>query len=151
LTPESRSAALTRCFTDRAGFNLSDGLAALILRNEARSGSLIATARAFASRGFAAWIAPAPRPLGYMANGPFQGKLLSVYETKLVSLTHQMTQMSADKTERNQEWTGTFTNNSSALFVCIRVHSWFIACLRILIRSRRSRRLGGCISLPWTF
>lgn len=33
-------------------YSQSDGLAALTLRNEADSGSLIATARAFAFRGF---------------------------------------------------------------------------------------------------
>jgi len=34
------------------------------------------------SRGFAGRITPNPRPLGYMANGSFQGRLLSVYETE---------------------------------------------------------------------
>jgi hypothetical protein len=33
-------------------------------------------------RGFVPEIALATRPPGYMANGSFQGKLLSVYETK---------------------------------------------------------------------
>jgi hypothetical protein len=50
--------------------------------NEAELGSLIATARAFAFRGFMPGIAPATRPVRYMANGSFQGKLLSAYETE---------------------------------------------------------------------
>src|SRR6266478_1999340 len=40
-------------------------------------------------RGFADRITPVPRPAGFMANGSFQGKLLSAYETKTVSLTHR--------------------------------------------------------------
>ncbi|HEX4125412.1 MAG TPA: hypothetical protein VHY37_11845, partial [Tepidisphaeraceae bacterium] len=34
-------------------------------------------------------IAPAARSVGYMANGSFHGELLSVRETKPISLTHQ--------------------------------------------------------------
>ena len=62
-------------------------------RNEANSGSLIAAARAFAFRGFVRRITPSKRPVGYMANGSFQGELLSVHETRTVSLTHRITRM----------------------------------------------------------
>jgi hypothetical protein len=72
-------------------------------------GSLNATARAIAFRGFARQIAPPTRPVGYMANGSFQGKLLSVYETKSVSLTHRM---NADK----------FKQINSAYFFLIRAN-----------------------------
>jgi hypothetical protein len=58
-------------------------------RNEADLGSLIATARTFAFRGFVCRIAPAQRPVGYMANGSFHDELLSVHKTKPVSLTHR--------------------------------------------------------------
>ena len=74
-------AALIRCFTTGTGFILSDGLAAPTWCNEAESGSLIATARAFAFRGFAYQITPIPRPVGYLANGSFHGELLSVHKT----------------------------------------------------------------------
>jgi len=59
-------------------------------RNEANMGSLALRLAPSPPRGFADRIAPTPRPRSYMANGSFQGKLLSVYETKQVSLTHRM-------------------------------------------------------------
>ena len=88
LTPESRSAAHTRCFTDHAGFVQSDGLATPIGVTRL-IGFAYATARAFASRGFLGQITPTPRPVGYMANGSFHGELLSVHKTRPVSLTHR--------------------------------------------------------------
>jgi hypothetical protein len=95
LTPESRSAAHTRCFTDHAGFVQSDGLATPIGVTRL-IGFAYATARAFASRGFLGQITPTPRPVGYMANGSFHGELLSVHKTRPVSLTHRM---NTDKTK----------------------------------------------------
>ncbi|HEX4125667.1 MAG TPA: hypothetical protein VHY37_13140, partial [Tepidisphaeraceae bacterium] len=52
-------------------------------------------ARAFAFQGSARGIAPAARSVGYMANGSFHGELLSVRETKPISLTHQRAQSNA--------------------------------------------------------
>ena len=89
LTPESRTTASTRCLVVRAGLALSDGLAALTGVTRLIRVRLTLRLAPSPSRGFACQIAPATRPRDYMANGSFQGKLLSVYETKQVSLTHQ--------------------------------------------------------------
>ena len=85
-------AAWIRCFTIDTGFINSDRLAAPIGVTRLNRGSLIATAHTFAFRGFAYQIAPIPRPVGYLANGSFQGELLSVHKTKPVSLTHRRSQ-----------------------------------------------------------
>jgi hypothetical protein len=94
LLTEGKPSASIRCFIDRAGFIIFNRLAALCQINEADLGLLNATARAFATEkkspipGLREWIAPTPRPAGYMANGSFHGELLSVHETRPVSLTH---------------------------------------------------------------
>jgi hypothetical protein len=53
-------------------------------------------------QGFVRRIAPSRRPVGYMANGSFQGKLLSAHETKPVSLTHRSREGREDRREEEE-------------------------------------------------
>ena len=93
LTPGSRPAACTRCFTGRAGFVQSDGLAAPTGVTRLVRVRLPLRLAPSPRRGFARRVAPIERPVGYMANGSFHGELLSVHETRLVSLTHRISRM----------------------------------------------------------
>ena len=83
---------VTAAFIVRAGLVRSDGLAAPTSVTRLIWVRLTLRLAPLPSRGFAGQITPSPRPIGYMANGSFQGKLLSVYETKTVSLTHRRAQ-----------------------------------------------------------
>jgi hypothetical protein len=88
-TPESPAAACTRCLTADAGLVLFDGLATLTGLTRLNWVRLTLRLTPLSWRGFAGRITPSQRPLDYMANGSFQGKLLSVYKTNPVSLTHR--------------------------------------------------------------
>jgi hypothetical protein len=81
-TPESLPPALEHCLGSSPGFAISEGLAALTLRNEAQLGSLaLRLGRSF-HRALTGGIAPARHRLHYMFNVQF------TWQTPFILLVH---------------------------------------------------------------